>query len=201
MRRCWTHGDIGGTGRKARATNHVDFVASRGGHGRTPLGGHWRESLPGVVGRVVLPRIVDRNPRCGTRGRIHESAERVNLPVIFRERDVMRRQRHGLFLRPLIVCRIVFVDQSFRLPNGNKSGEDIHLPACRRAQNFLGGLRKWRELLPFGLRKRRRRRRVERKHRYGELQSHQNNFFESHDRPPHLRMRRTIQRRRASCIL
>src|SRR6202030_3138932 len=78
--RCRTHGDIGGTGRNAYAADYVDLVTNSGGHGRTPPGWHRRQGLPGISGRVVLPRIVDRNPRCRTCRRVHESAERVNLP-------------------------------------------------------------------------------------------------------------------------
>lgn len=178
-----TDGDIGGAWRKGYATDHIDFIANRGGHGRTSLNRHGRQSLPGIGGRIVLPSVVDRNPRRGAGRRIHESAERINLPVILRKRDVVRWKRHRLFLGPMIGGRIVFVDQSFRVPNRNKSSEDIHLSACRRAQNFLGGLWKWRELFPFGLRKSRRRRGAERNHRNGQLQPRENNLFESHDRP------------------
>ena len=137
VRRSGTQGRLCGTSRQTGAANYVDLIANRGGHRRTPLGGHWCECFPGIGGWIVFPGVVDRHPRRWAGRRIHESAKRVNLPVIFRERHVVRRKRHGFFLGPMIGGRIVFVDQSLRLPKRNQAGEDIHFPAGRPRPGFL----------------------------------------------------------------
>ena len=70
--------------------------------------------------------------------RRHETAEGVDLALIFREGHVVRWQRHLLLFGPLVRGWVVFVGEALGLPHRRETGEDIHLAARANAEHLLG---------------------------------------------------------------
>ena len=132
----------------AGAADDMDLAVDDGCARGAALRRHRRERLPRIGCGIVLPSLADRHPGRGAGFRQPEAAECVDLVVVAGERDVVRRDRHRLLLRPPVGRRIVFEHQPDRFPAGREPGKDVE-PATRdRAQNLLGRLRKRRELDP-----------------------------------------------------
>ena len=135
--RCGCTPDPLAPGVEPRAADHVDLVA----HSPPP----WASRVWWATARAAsMYPWQDRIPtRCrsaptppGRTAAILEAAERVDLPAVLGKGNVVRQQRHRLFLRPFVGGRIVFVDHADRLPAGSEPAEHVHLaarPRCRKA--------------------------------------------------------------------
>src|SRR4030095_6736889 len=108
-----------GSGHSCGATDQIDLATSFGGERRTAVARQWRDRLPGIRYRIVLPSVVNGLPRTAERDlgvfRDYKPAEHVNLAVRSGQRGMVGRPRHRLFLGPLISSWVVLVVGAPRL--------------------------------------------------------------------------------------